>query len=138
MIEIDRRVGGKLSSQYIFLTKAHPLQNASSRITVNRIISIHFSYSFMKPSAFSVIILLFILNSHAGRFGHKHQKKQQQETLSEQEYNPPEPHLVNSAKVIPSYQIDSSQSSVHTPFVAHALEMKNHLHKPKTIKLHHS
>lgn len=83
------------------------------------------------------LFALFFLDNevHAGRFSHVHKKEPQVDRKTSEEYKPPEPQLVNSAKRHPDRKAEPVVTHVQTPFIAHALEMKNHRAAPRSIRV---
>lgn len=88
----------------------------------------------MRGTFLTLVLLLLTYHTFAGRFGHKHKHIVEEEEEEKTKYKAPEPQLVNSAKHSQKVKPEPLSDQVQTPFVAHALEMKNHLHKPKNMR----
>ncbi|KAH7823931.1 uncharacterized protein MONOS_16803 [Monocercomonoides exilis] len=83
----------------------------------------------MHSIAFILIALAFISDTYAGRFTHRKKEEKQIADPAEKQQKQLKPNLVNSAKRFIQSQDPPLVNEVKTPFVAHAIEMKNH--KPK-------
>ena len=89
----------------------------------------------------ALLALLLTVDTYAGRFGQRRKTVGNQPAVEDQSYLP-KPQLINSAKKVivgsSKQELFNPQEvirNVQTPFVAHALDMKNHPYRPKRFPL---